>query len=116
MANPMVANERMEVVHVREKLPNAFIKAKEFRGETFICVKREMIRDVISFLKNDPDLQYDYFSECVGIDYSRWEHDRDLSERFEVVYNLMSTKHYSRIFVKVGVNDGQSVPTLKYIF
>jgi NADH-quinone oxidoreductase subunit C len=116
MANPMVAHERMEVTRVREKLAGAFIKAKEFRGETYICVKRESIRDVIALLKNDPDLQYDYFSECLGVDYSRWEHERDLSERFEVVYNLMSTKHYSRIFVKIGVNDGQSVPTLKYIF
>src|SRR6478736_1328532 len=99
MANPMVETERMEVVKVREKLPQTFLKAKEFREETFICVKREMIRDVIALLKDDPDLQYDYFSECVG-----------------VVYNLMSLKHSSRIFVKVGVNDGQKVPTLKYIF
>jgi len=116
MPNPMVAHERMEVVRVREKLPKAFIKSKEFRGETYICVKREFIRDVIALLKNDADLQYDYFSECVGADYSRWDHERDLEERFEVIYNLMSTKHYSRIFVKVGANDGDTVPTLKYIF
>lgn len=116
MPNPMVENERLEVVRIRERLPQAFIKAKEFRGETYICVKREFIRDVIAMLKNHIDLHYDYFSECVGVDYSRWEHERDLPERFEVVYNLMSTKHYSRIFVKVGVDDGQSVPTLKYIF
>lgn len=116
MPNPMVDTERMEVVKIRERLPQAFIKAKEFREETFICVKREMIRDVIALLKDDPDLQYDYFSECVGVDYSTWEHERDLDERFEVVYNLMSLKHSSRIFVKLGVNDGQKVPTLKYIF
>ena len=116
MPNPMVDTERMEVVKVREKLPKAFIKAKEFRGETFLCVKREMIRDVLALLKDDPDLQYDYFSECLGVDYSTWEHERDLEERFEVVYNLMSLKHNSRIFVKIGVNDGQKVPTCKYIF
>src|SRR5689334_14825790 len=116
MPNPMVEHERLETVRIRERLPQAFIKAKEFRGDTFICVKREMIRDVIALLKNDPDLQYNYFSECVGADYSRWEHERDLTERFEVIYNLMSLKHNSRIFVKIGVNDGQTVPTLKYIF
>lgn len=112
----MADTERLEVVKVREKLPQAFIKSKEFREETFICVKREFIRDVIALLKNDPDLQYDYFSECLGVDYSTWEHERDLDERFEIVYNLMSLKHSSRIFVKIGVNDGQKVPTLKYIF
>lgn len=112
----MVDTERMEVVRVRERLPQAFLKAKEFRGETYICVKREMVREVIQLLKDDPDLQYDYFSECLGADYSRWQHERDLEERFEVIYNLMSLKHSSRIFVKIGVNDGQTVPTLKHIF
>jgi NADH-quinone oxidoreductase subunit C len=116
MPNPMVEHERLEVIRIRERLPQAFIKAKEFRGDTFICVKREMIRDVIALLKNDADLQYNYFSECVGVDYSTWNHERDLKERFEVVYNLMSLKHNSRIFVKIGVDDGQTVPTLKYIF
>lgn len=112
----MENGERLEVVRVRERLGDAFIKAKEFRGETFICVKRERIREVIQLLKDDPDLQYNYFSECLGADYSRWEHDRDLPERFEVVYNLMSVKHATRIFVKIGVNDGEYVPTLKHIF
>src|SRR2546423_7491735 len=116
MPNPMVETERMEVVRIRERLPKAIIKVKEFRGDTFICVKRELIRDVISLLKNHHDLHYDYFSECLGVDYSTWDHERDLEERFEVVYNLMSTKHASRIFVKIGVNDGQKVPTCKYIF
>jgi NADH-quinone oxidoreductase subunit C len=113
---PLQDQERLEVVRVRERLPQAFIRAKEFRGDTWICVKREMIREVIQLLKDDADLQYSYFSECVGADYSKWENERDLDERFEVVYNLMSLKHYSRIFVKIGVNDGQSVPTLKHIF
>lgn len=116
MPNPMVDTERMEVVRVRERIPQAFVKAKEFRGDTFLCVKREMVREVIQFLKDDPDLQYDYFSECTAADYSQWEHDRDLNERFEVIYNLMSLKHSSRLFIKIGVDDGQTVSTLKHIF
>ena len=50
------------------------------------------------------------------MDYSRWPHERDLEERFEVVYNLMSLKDFTRIFVKVGVNDGQKIPTVKHVF
>jgi len=112
----MVGEERLEAVRVREKLPNALIKVKTFREDTFLCVQREALHDVISLLKNDPDLDYSYFSECVGADYSTWPHERDLEGRFEVVYNLMSLKHFSRIFVKVAVDDGQSIRTLKDIF
>lgn len=116
MANPMQGTERLEAVRVREKLGDALIKVKEFREDTFLCVKRESIVDVISLLKDDPDLDYGYFSECLGADYSAWDHERDLTERFEVIYNLMSLKHNSRIFVKIGVDDGQKVPTLKNVF
>src|SRR4051794_30715461 len=116
MPVPMQDTERLEGVKVRERLPHALLKGQEYKDDTWICVKREFILEGNQFLKDDPDLQYGYFSECVGVDYSTWENDRDLDERFEVVYNLMSLKHYSRIFVKIGVNDGQSVPTLKHIF
>lgn len=108
--------ERPEAAKVREKMPDALLKAKEFRGDTFLCIRRGRLREVVTLLKDDPDLQYTYFSECVGADYSRWEHDRDLPERFEVVYNLYSLKNHSRIFLKVGVDDGQKVPSLKPIF
>lgn len=116
MAYPMVGSERLEAVKVRERFPNDLLKVKEYRGETYLCVTREALPAIISFLKDDADLQYDYFSECLGVDYSTWTHERDLAERFEVVYNLMSLKHSSRLFVKVGVDDGQKVPTLKHIF
>ncbi|HRF61213.1 MAG TPA: NADH-quinone oxidoreductase subunit C [Fimbriimonadaceae bacterium] len=116
MPNPMVGTDRLEAVKVRENLPGALLKVKEHRGDTFLCVRREQLVEVIRLLKEDPDLDYGYFSECVGADYSTWKHERDLDERFEVIYNLMSLKHYSRIFVKVGVDDGQTVPTIKHLF
>jgi len=116
VAAPMQEMERLEVARVREKLPDAYIRAKEFRDDTWICVKRDRILDVLLLLKEDPDLDYGYFSECVGADYSRWDQPRDVPERFEIVYNLMSLKHDSRIFVKIGVDDGETVPTAKDIF
>lgn len=116
MPYPMVGEERLEAVRVRERFESALLKVKEFRGETFLCVDRTRLPEIVRFLKEDPDLQFTYFVECVGVDYSQWEHDRDFAERFEVVYNLMSLKHSSRLFLKVGVNDGQTVPSLKEIF
>lgn len=116
MAAPIVNGERIEAAKVREKFGSALLKVKEDRGDLFLCVEREKIADVIQFLKEDPDLEYIYFSECVGADYSTWTHERDLPNRFEVIYNLMSLKHSSRLFVKVGADDGQKVPTCKHVF
>lgn len=112
----MEGSDRLEVSKVRERFGNAVKKVKVDRGETYLCVARESIREIIQFLKTDPELEYDYFSECVGVDYSAWPHERDLDERFEVVYNLMSHKKGWRLFLKVGVNDGDAIPTIKDIF
>ena len=114
MGSPMVGNERLEAVKVREKFGDALLKVKEYRGDTFLCVKRESIVDVLTFLKND--LEYTYFSECLGVDYSTWTHERDLPNRFEVIFNIMSLKYNSRLFVKVGVDDGETVPTAKGVY
>lgn len=116
MAVPMVEGERLEAKRLREAMPGALLKVKEFLGETFLCVQRDKVVEVLRFLKEDPELLYGYFSECVGVDYSTWPHERDLEGRFEVVYNLMSLKHNSRIFVKVAVDDGQSIPTAMHLF
>ncbi len=108
--------ERIEAALVRERFGTEVLKVKEFRGETYLCVSRAVLPNVLEFLRDDPSLEYHYFSECLGVDYSTWKHERDLPERFEVVYNLMSLKLQSRIFVKVGVDDGQKIPTAKHVF
>ncbi|MCL6623723.1 MAG: NADH-quinone oxidoreductase subunit C [Fimbriimonadales bacterium] len=116
MAIPVRNGERLEVIKIRESFPEAILKVKEFRGDTWICLRREYLRDVARLLRDDPDLEYKFFSECTCVDYSKWDHERDLSERFEVIYNLYSLKHHSRIFLKVGADDGIPVPSLIPIY
>ncbi|MBS1717461.1 MAG: NADH-quinone oxidoreductase subunit C [Armatimonadetes bacterium] len=108
------AADRTEASKIKSAFPKAFVSSKVERGELYVCVKREAIVDVLQFLKDD--LGYEYFSECLGVDYSTWKHERDFTERFEVVYNLMTLNGYHRIFVKIGVDDGQKVPTAKHVY
>lgn len=112
----MIATETVEVTKLTAKFGEAILSAKDNRGDLYVCVNRDKIVEIVQFLKDDEDLAFDYFVECVGADYSRWEHPRDLDGRFEVIYNLMSTTRTTRIFLKVSVNDGQSIPTLKHVF
>ncbi len=112
----MIATETVEVTKLTAKFSEAILSAKDNRGDLYVCVDREKLVEIVQFLKDDEDLAFDYFVECVGADYSRWEHPRDLDGRFEVIYNLMSTTRTTRIFLKVSVNDGQTIPTLKNVF
>lgn len=116
MSAAPTSSDRIEITKVVERFPEAVVKVKEFRGDVWLCVQRDRLLDVVAFLKTDPELEFSYFGECLGADYSRWDHERDFAERFEVIYNLYSLKLLRRLFLKVGVDDGQKVPSLKRLF
>ena len=116
MPIPLENDVRLDVARVQEKFADALIKVKHDRGDTFLCVKADRIADIVAYLKDDADLAYDYFVECLGVDYSTWKFERDLEGRFEVVYNLFSTKHSQRLFLEVAVHEGEKIPTLKNLF
>lgn len=112
----MVAEDRKDVAKLRTRFASDILSVKEKRGETYVCVARDVVAQVGEFLRDEPSLAYDYFVECVGVDYLTWEHERDLEGRFEVVYNLYSTANHTRLFVKVAVDDGQKVPSLMAVW
>lgn len=116
MPIPVADGVRLDVQRLTSRFGDQILGSFERNQETFVLVARDAIVEVARFLKESEDLAYDYFSECVGVDYSTWPHARDLSERFEVVYNLMSVRHSSRLLLKVGVDDGQTIPTLKDVY
>lgn len=116
MERPTQERHQLEIGKLRERFGSSILKVRQTFGETYVCVERAALPNVALFLKEDPELEYIYFSECLGVDYSTWAHERDFAERFEVVYNLMSLKRNARIFLKVGANDGDKVPTLKHVY
>jgi NADH-quinone oxidoreductase subunit C len=113
---PTAEEGRLDVAKLRNRFPQGFVSTKIAAGETYVCLDKNVLVEAATLLRDDPELAYDYFSECLGVDYSVWEHERDLPNRFEIVYNLMSVKHSSRLFLKVGVDDGDAVPTLKEVY
>jgi len=91
---------------LREQFGEAILEHTVFRGDLSVRVKSEAIVDVARFLRDDPQLQFNFLNLC-GVDYL----GRD--PRFEVVYHLLSFKTYDRICLKVGLpEDNPTVPTL----
>lgn len=75
-----------------------------FRGETTAVVDREAIVEVAHFCRDD--LQYDFLSDLTCVDWL------DRSPRFDVVYHLMSMKHWTRFRLKVLADEGDQVPSV----
>jgi NADH-quinone oxidoreductase subunit C len=119
---PPTVEERLEVQKIRERFPDAILDVNTFRGDTRILVRRDLIVEICLLMRDDPDLQYNFFAECLGVDYLDYREDY----RFEVVYNLYSLQYERagvllgknrRIFLKVPVpEDDPIVPSVTSVY
>ena len=70
-------------------------------GDSVLFVSKEAIHGVAEYLKNDPDLDFDYLSHITGADYL----DEDREPRFEVIYELHSIDKNHSIRIRVGLDE-----------
>jgi len=80
------------------------IEAVDPVGEVALHVRRDMLVDVMTTLRDD--LAYQQLMEIVGIDYP------ERPERFEVVYCLLSLTKNHRICVHVSTDEATPVPSV----
>lgn len=100
------------VTTVKDRFPEAFIDAVNFRDEMTIRVERSRLRDVVEFLRDHPDLRYNMLSDETAVDMVRLRSE----PRFDVVVQLYSIPHRVRLRVKAGVDDGETVPSLVPVY
>ncbi len=80
-----------------ENFTDKIIEVYQSSGDTFIRIETGSLKEICTHLKNE--LHYVYLSDIFGID--RYTSD----ERFEVVYNLLSLRDRTRIFLKVRCEE-----------
>jgi len=91
-------------------LGDHLLAAKIARGELTITVPAAVIRRVLAFLRDDPNMLFKELVDLCGVDYPERE------RRFEVVYHLLSLKHNQRIRVKVETDETTPVPSVVELF
>ncbi len=79
-------------------------------GELSLTVRREAIRQVLTFLRDDASCSFRQLVDICGVDWP----ERD--ERFDVVYHLLSMMHNLRIRIKVRAGETTPVDTVTDIF
>ena len=100
MATPEL--DHPTLTRIKEAFPQATFLATEFRGQSTLVVPREVMRDVMTYLRNEPECAYDFLSHVTCVDYLNYPTPRSApAGRFAVIYNLCSSPHNRRLFVKV---------------
>jgi NADH-quinone oxidoreductase subunit C len=83
---------------ITNRFPDA--KVSEFRGQTRVVVKSESLYDLLSFLKSERG--FDFLSDITCVDYLNY---REATDRFGLVYILVSTGTNDRITVRTFLNE-----------
>lgn len=88
-------------------LPGVSVSFHEFQGQLTVEVDPPArAKDVLRFLRDDLDLQFDMLLDVTAVDYP------SRPKRFEIVYILVSTQFSDRIRVKTRIADAESLPTV----
>ena len=109
----MEVEAHLAVRKLRERFPQAVLEAKAHRNEVTVAVDRAAIETVCRFLRDDPDLAFDYLSDLTAVDRLGLG---EPGPRFEVVYHLYSVSRRHRLRLKVRAGDGEPVPTVTAVW
>ena len=101
---PRIAPRAGIIDEVTAAIGDAFVAAKDEVGEVSITVARAAIVDVLRTLRDR--FEYQQLMEMAGVDYPQ------RSERFEVVYHLLSLTKNHRIRVKLSTDEEKPVPSV----
>lgn len=102
--------DNLSLTRLKEKYPDSILESTEFRGELTLVVRREDIVPVCRFLRDDPELSYNFLSDLTAVD--RWR--REL--RFDVIYNLYSIDKNHRLRLKVKAGENELVPSVTSVW
>ena len=85
---------------INSQYRGVIIDSHNFRGDQTISVKKEAIRELFKFLRDDPELDFKFLMDLTAVDYLNRK-----DNRFEVVYHFYSLKHNGRLRVKIPVSE-----------
>lgn len=95
----MISMDLLEIL--KNKFSSMVVSAYDLCGQKIVLIKKEGILPVLSFLKDDPALDFNVLMDLSAVDYL----GRTDLPRFEVVYHLYSLRFNRRIRVKALVDE-----------
>jgi NADH-quinone oxidoreductase subunit C len=87
---------------IKARFGAAFVRAEVIWGETSVYVRPDAVQDVVRYLHDDPNEQYDYLSDVTAVEY------RDLELPLQVVWHLRSLPF--RRFLRLKAELPQGAP------
>ncbi|KAA8916869.1 hypothetical protein TRICI_000988 [Trichomonascus ciferrii] len=91
-------------------LPKYIQKFSVWKDELCIYIPPQAVIPVFTFLRDHTSAQYKSVMDVTAVDFP------SRKNRFEVVYNLLSYRHNSRIMVKTYASETSPVPSISHLY
>ncbi len=92
------------------RLGSAVLETATAFGESTLVVDRDSIIETLKALRDDPALRFEVLIDICGVDYP------SRSERFDVVYHLLSPRLNQRLRVKLHTDEDTPVASAIPVF
>ncbi|MEM9733486.1 MAG: NADH-quinone oxidoreductase subunit C [Pseudomonadota bacterium] len=107
----MAVSDLMDLqAYVAEKLAGALSGSDIAYDELTLTTDVEHIVSVLRFLRDDVQTRFVCFVDLAGVDYP------ERSQRFEVVYHLLSPSQNLRVRIKLSTDANTPVPSVMDVF
>ncbi|QPJ65718.1 MAG: NADH-quinone oxidoreductase subunit C [Candidatus Nitrohelix vancouverensis] len=85
---------------IKGKLGSLVLDTHDFRDDATVVVDKHCGLGFFEFLRDDPELKFDFLMDITAVDYMGRKDDR-----FEVVYHFFSLKYNHRLRIKLPVSE-----------
>jgi NADH-quinone oxidoreductase subunit C len=96
--------------YIQNSVPESVSEVTQDHDELILVCNRESIVRLLTLLRDDSNCLFKVLIDICGADYP------ERTERFDVVYNLLSLRHNQRIRVKVRCDEDSIVPSVTDVF
>ena len=100
---------------LKEKIEKLFkdkIISFEVKEMPVIVVKKEIIEELIKYLKEEE--KFSMLLDITAVDYLKWHEKKE--KRFEIVYHLFSLEYNRRIRIKVPIGEDEGILSMTSLF
>ncbi|MCX8031714.1 MAG: NADH-quinone oxidoreductase subunit C [Thermodesulfovibrionales bacterium] len=98
MAQKVATKKAQKIAEeITELFATEIIEIKEFRGQVSLTLKKEKIKEILKYLKEEKG--FNHLQDLCGVDYF------PLKPRFEVVYNLYNIQERIHLRLKAKVDE-----------
>ncbi|MEO5952105.1 MAG: NADH-quinone oxidoreductase subunit C [Chloroflexia bacterium] len=102
--------ENPAVIKLRELLPSSIESVEAFRTQVSIRLFKDKYLEACEILRDTPGLDFDFLTDLTAVDYP------SRPQRFDVVTHLYSMTQNHRLRIKVGVADGEEIPSIAFLW